>query len=68
MPYTPKKTVKAIIDSGNDYLIAVKSNQASLYRQVKAIASDCKPRQCAHQFSGDDSSGLDENDSRTLVY
>jgi predicted transposase YbfD/YdcC len=47
MPYTPKKTVKAIIDSGNDYLIAVKSNQASLYRQVKAIASDCKPRQCA---------------------
>jgi hypothetical protein len=45
MPYTPKKTVKAIIDSGNDYLIAVKSNQASLYRQVKAIASDCKPSQ-----------------------
>jgi predicted transposase YbfD/YdcC len=35
--------VKLIIDSGNDYLMAVKSNQTSLYRQVKTIATYCKP-------------------------
>ena len=32
MPCTPKKTVKQIIDSGNDFVIAVKKNQPTLYQ------------------------------------
>jgi predicted transposase YbfD/YdcC len=32
----PKKTVTAIIDSGNDYVIQVKGNQAGLLRSIKA--------------------------------
>ena len=31
-----KKTVDAIIDSGNDYLIQVKGNQSTLFRAIKA--------------------------------
>lgn len=32
---TPKKTVKQIIDSGNDYVIAVKKNQPKLYEWIE---------------------------------
>lgn len=32
----PKKTVEQIIESGNDYVIAVKGNQPKLYRTLKA--------------------------------
>lgn len=35
MPYTPKKTVKQIIDGGNDYLIALKANQGRLFEAVQ---------------------------------
>lgn len=34
-----KKTIKTIIDSGNDYLVAVKGNQPTLLRQCQAIAA-----------------------------
>jgi predicted transposase YbfD/YdcC len=30
----PKKTVQQIVDSGNDYLIAVKGNQPNLYQEL----------------------------------
>ncbi|GAP98036.1 mobile element protein [Leptolyngbya sp. NIES-2104] len=36
MPCTPKKTVEQIIESGNDYLIAVKGNQPKLYQHLQA--------------------------------
>lgn len=39
MRCTPKKTLKRILDSGNDYLVAVKGNQGQLYAQVKAIVT-----------------------------
>lgn len=39
MPYTPKKTLSLILESGNDYLVAVKSNQGKLYRQLETIAT-----------------------------
>jgi predicted transposase YbfD/YdcC len=35
-----KKTVTAIIDSGNDYLIGVKKNQPNLYKQIEACMSN----------------------------
>lgn len=36
MPCTPKKTVQQIIESGNDYLIAVKANQGKLFKLLQA--------------------------------
>lgn len=36
---TPKKTLWLIVESGNDYLVAIKANQGKLYRQVEAIAT-----------------------------
>lgn len=38
-----KKTLELILESGNDYLVALKPNQPSLYRQVESIATYCKP-------------------------
>lgn len=35
MRYTPKKTVEQIINSGNDYVIAVKKNQPKLYEWMQ---------------------------------
>lgn len=35
MPCTPKKTLEQIIDSGNDYLIALKANQGKLFDAVQ---------------------------------
>jgi hypothetical protein len=36
MRCTPKKTVELIIDSGNDFVIAVKGNQPKLYEHLQA--------------------------------
>ncbi|MBD2027542.1 ISAs1 family transposase [Leptolyngbya sp. FACHB-711] len=43
MRLTAKKTVKTIIEQGNDYVITVKANQKLLYQQVCAITQDCGP-------------------------
>lgn len=40
----PKKTCKLIIESGNDYVIAVKDNQPKLHSQIKRIAAFHQPR------------------------
>ncbi|NEQ19200.1 MAG: ISAs1 family transposase [Microcoleus sp. SIO2G3] len=39
----PKKTCKLIIDSGNDYAIAVKANQKNLHRQIRHNTENSKP-------------------------
>ncbi len=39
----PKKTCKVIIDSGNDYAIAVKANQKNLHRQIQRNTENIKP-------------------------
>lgn len=41
MRCTAKKTVKAIINKGCDYLIAVKKNQPKLYAQIKKTSQGC---------------------------
>jgi len=43
MQLTHKKTLARILESGNNYLVALKSNQPSLYRQVESIAKHCQP-------------------------
>jgi predicted transposase YbfD/YdcC len=45
MPYTPKKTLSLILESGNDYLVAVKANQRRLYRQLETLVAYRHPRQ-----------------------
>lgn len=42
MQPTLKKTLEQIIESGNDYLVALKANQPRLHRQVESIARHCK--------------------------
>lgn len=39
----PKKTVETIIESGNDYVIQVKGNQKSLYREIQRIMVEEPP-------------------------
>lgn len=39
----PKKTVELIIESGNDYVIAVKDNQPKLHNHIKRVAAEQKP-------------------------
>lgn len=39
----PKKTVKAIVESGNDYLIAVKGNQPKLQAQIHSNIATSQP-------------------------
>lgn len=39
----PKKTCQLIIDGGNDYVIAVKGNQAALYRQIQRNTAHTRP-------------------------
>jgi predicted transposase YbfD/YdcC len=41
MRCTAKKTVKAIIDKGCDYLIAVKKNQPKLHGQIQRTSQEC---------------------------
>ena len=43
MPYTPKKTLQQIVESGNDYLVAVKSNQRRLYKHLQTYSQYLKP-------------------------
>jgi hypothetical protein len=39
----PKKTCEIIINTGNDYVIAVKDNQPKLHNHIKRIAAMRKP-------------------------
>ncbi|NES25847.1 MAG: ISAs1 family transposase [Symploca sp. SIO3E6] len=39
----PKKTCNLIIESGNDYVIAVKGNQPKLYHHIQNTAVNQKP-------------------------
>ena len=39
----PKKTCQLIIDSGNDYVIAVKDNQPKLHRHIQRVTATNKP-------------------------
>jgi predicted transposase YbfD/YdcC len=39
----PKKTTELIIESGNDYVIAVKENQPKLYNHIQRVAVEKKP-------------------------
>jgi hypothetical protein len=39
-----KKLCKLVIESGNDYVIAVKDNQPKLHRHIKRIEDDSKIR------------------------
>ncbi len=41
--YTVKKTVQLIVDSGNDYVIAVKGNQKRLYEQIQLTSEQATP-------------------------
>lgn len=43
MPYTPKKTLKQVVESGNDYLVAVKGNQGRLYQHLQIYFECLKP-------------------------
>jgi predicted transposase YbfD/YdcC len=48
MPLAPKKTVQTIIDSGNDYLGALKGNQSGL---LDAVKTHFQPQQSAQQIN-----------------
>lgn len=48
MLLAPKKTVQTIIDSGNDYLGALKGNQSGL---LKAVETHFQPQQSAQQLN-----------------
>lgn len=39
----PKKTVEKVIDSGNDYVIQVKGNQKTLYKEIQRVMADDIP-------------------------
>ena len=43
MQPTLKKTLKLMLESGNDYLVALKANQAKLHHHVESIVAHCKP-------------------------
>lgn len=47
MPFTPKKTLSLIVESGNDYLVAVKENQSTLYHQIQTLVRHRQPQQTA---------------------
>ena len=48
MPLAPKKTVQTIIDSGNDYLGALKGNQSGL---LDAVKTHFQPQQSTQQIN-----------------
>lgn len=48
MPSVPKKTAQTIIDSGNDYLGALKGNQSSL---LEAVETHFQPQQSIQQIN-----------------
>lgn len=43
MPYTLKKTLQLVLESGNDYLVAVKRNQAKLYEHLETFERHLQP-------------------------
>lgn len=43
MLYTPKKTLQLVLESGNDYLVAVKGNQPALYEHLQTFGRHLKP-------------------------
>lgn len=49
MRLTAKKTVKTIIEQGNDYVITVKANQKSLHQRLCTISQDGAPVSVYHQ-------------------
>jgi len=44
MPYTLKKTVNSIVNSGNHYVLQVKANQQALFKYIQAYSceNDCQ--------------------------
>ena len=43
MRLTLKKTLQQVLESSNDYLVALKANQAKLHHHVESIVAHCKP-------------------------
>jgi hypothetical protein len=43
IPYIVKKTVKLIVEGGNDYVIAVKRNPKRLHEQIKLTTEQTVP-------------------------
>lgn len=43
MHCTPKKTLKLVLESGNDYVVAVKSNQFKLYQHLETFDRHLDP-------------------------
>ncbi len=58
----PSKTLKAIAESGNDYLVKVKTNQPKLYQQIEAESS----QQIATQTVEDHEKTRDRNSCRKI--
>jgi hypothetical protein len=50
MRCTPKKTVEQIINSGNDYVIAVKKNQPTLYEWMQNQFEQHAPKSVIDQI------------------
>lgn len=48
MPLAPKKTAQVILDSGNDYLGALKGNQSGL---LSAVQTNFQPQQTVQQLN-----------------
>ena len=44
-----KKTLAAIAESGNDYLVKVKANQPKLYQQIETVSNQQLPQQKVEQ-------------------
>ena len=45
-----KKTVELIIESGNDYVIAVKANQTNLYKKIQTLTHQTTPSSIDRSF------------------
>ncbi len=43
MPCTPKKTLEAVLESGNDYVVCVKANQKQLYEHLQTYERYLEP-------------------------
>lgn len=61
----PKKTTEAIIESNNDYVIGVKTNQSALFHQIKAIIAD-KTKYSSHYTTLETNKGRQELRSVTV--
>ena len=61
----PKKTTEAIIESNNDYVIGVKTNQPTLYYEIKSIIAD-KTKYSSHYTTLETNKGRQELRSVTV--